>query len=155
MGVKIIRKEEMAPQSKALHEGYAYTRFRAVSREESDRLTASVYEVPPGKAAYPTHYHTACAELFYILSGTGELSTPQGKRRVTAGDILYFPPDESGAHKLVNASDSEMLAYLDVDTLAGTDVCYYPDSGKVGVIVAGRPGAFFTKDSAVDYYQGE
>ena len=76
MGVKVTRKEALAPQSKALHEGYAYTRYRAVSREESDRLTASVYEIPPGKAAYPYHFHTESAELFLILSGTGELTTP-------------------------------------------------------------------------------
>lgn len=155
MGVKITRKEALKPRIKALHEKFAYTCYTAVTREESGQLTASVYEVPPGKAAYPYHYHTSCAELFYILSGSGELTTPTGKRRVSAGDILYFPPDETGAHKLVNLSDHEPLSYLDVDTLAKTDVCFYPDSKKVGILVAGRESAFFTEDSGVDYYQGE
>ena len=155
MSVKITGKETLKPTSKALHDKYAYTRYTAVAREESDHLTASIYEVPPGKAAYPYHYHTSCAELFYIISGTGELTTPAGKRRVKAGDILYFPPDETGAHKLVNLSDTQALAYLDVDTLAKADVCFYPDSKKVGVLVAGRESAFFTESSNVDYYQDE
>lgn len=155
MGVKITRKETLKPRIKALHEKFAYTRYTAVTREESGQLTASVYEVPPGKAAYPYHYHTSCAELFYILSGIGELTTPAGKRHVSAGDILYFPPDETGAHKLANLSDHEPLSYLDVDTLAQTDVCFYPDSEKVGVLVAGRESTFYTEDSRVDYYQGE
>ena len=155
MSVKIASKETLKPRSEALHEKFAYTRYTAVTREESDQLTASIYEVPPGKAAYPYHYHTSCAELFYILSGIGELTTPAGIRRVTAGDILYFPPDETGAHKLVNLSDNEPLAYLDVDTLAKADVCFYPDSKKVGVLMAGHESMFFTQDSNVDYYQDE
>ena len=52
---------------------------------------------------------------------------------VSAGDFLFFPADEKGAHKLTNISETEGLIYLDFDTHNDIDVAFYPDSGKIGV----------------------
>ena len=59
------------------------------------QCVAVLYEIPPGKVAYPYHYHTKDEELFYILSGCGTLKTPQGDRVITAGEMLFFPSDYS------------------------------------------------------------
>src|SRR5690606_31385298 len=93
----------------------------------------SLYEIPPQKAAYPYHYHTKNEEAFYILQGSGLLKTPEGERPVAAGDLIFFPANEKGAHKLTNTSETEMLIYLDFDTHNDLDVAFYPDSGKIGV----------------------
>jgi uncharacterized cupin superfamily protein len=69
----------------------------------------SVYEIPPGKAAYPYHFHHKNEETFYILSGKGVLRTPDGERKVTAGELLFFPTGPEGAHKLTNTSQTEKL----------------------------------------------
>lgn len=114
----------------------------------------SVYEVPPGKSAYPYHYHTKNEEVFYILSGTGRLKTPDGEREVFAGEFLFFPATAAGAHKLTNASETEPLRYIDFDTTYDLDAAVYPDTGKIGVWGKGINRVFRLED-AVSYYEGE
>lgn len=148
------RVEDLPQKRKAEHEGYEYVRRDFVPRFTAKQCVAAVYEVPPGKSAYPYHYHTANEEIFYIISGEGVLRTPDGERRVAAGELLFFPADERGAHKLTNASETETLVYLDVDTVNPLDVSAYPDSGKIGVWGMGV-NKVFRADDAVDYYDGE
>jgi uncharacterized cupin superfamily protein len=118
---------------KSEHEGYEYFRRDLVPPGRAHQCAVSIYEIPPGKSAYPYHYHVKNEESFYILSGTGALRTHSGERTVSAGDFMFFPANEKGAHKLTNASDTEMLVYIDFDTRNDLDVCLYPDSGKVGI----------------------
>ena len=114
----------------------------------------SVYEVPPQKAAYPYHYHLQDEETFYILSGEGLLKTPEGEKRVSAGDMLFFPAGSEGAHKLTNTSLTEKLVYIDFDVIHDLDAAIYPDSGKIGVW--GKDiNRVYPLDANVDYYEGE
>lgn len=139
---------------KADHEGYEYVRRTLVSNESGGQCSISVYEIPPGKSAYPYHFHANNEEAFYILQGRGLLKTPLGERSVEAGDFLFFPANETGAHKLSNPSDSEALVYIDFDTHNEIDVAFYPDSGKIGVW--GREiNRLYKTDQHVDYYDGE
>lgn len=148
-------KAAQAPAShKAEHAGYAYVKHELVSKGTARHCAASLYEVPPGKAAYPYHYHTVNEESFYILSGAGEVRTPSGTRRAGAGDFLFFPAGEAGAHKLTNTSETEPLVYLDFDATAGVDVAFYPDSGKIGVFGKEISQLYKLADQ-VDYYEGE
>ena len=113
-----------------------------------------MYEIPPGKAAYPYHYHYKSEEVFYIISGTGILRTPEGETTVSAGDILAFPPCDQGAHKITNASETELLVYIDFDTYHSPEVSFMPDSNKT--VVYGQGIKKVIKDGAeVDYYEGE
>jgi quercetin dioxygenase-like cupin family protein len=82
---------------KAEHSDYAYEKRVIVGKDDASHMDVSVYEIPPGKAAYPYHYHAGNEEVFFILSGAGLLRTPEGERTVTAGDFLYFPNNENGA----------------------------------------------------------
>ena len=134
------------------HAGYEYRRRDLVPFKQAG-FAAALYEIPPGKAAYPYHYHVKNEELFYILSGCGTLRTPQGERAVQAGDVLYFPANERGAHKLSNTG-TETLAYLDFGTLHDLDAAFYPDSNKIGVWGMGINKVYLADDN-VGYYEGE
>lgn len=136
------------------HEGYEYFKKVVLSGEQGDKCNVSIYEIPPGKSAYPYHYHLQSEEVFYIISGTGLLRTPEGERIVSAGDILVFPPCEAGAHKLTNSSNTETLTYIDFDTYHAPEVSFMPDSKKS--VVYGMGLRKVIKDGTeVDYYDGE
>lgn len=136
------------------HEGYEYYKRDLVPVGYARQCMAALYEIPAGKAACPYHYHVKNEECFYILSGTGLLKTPTGERNVTAGDFLFFPANENGAHKLTNDSADTPLVYIDFDTDNDLEVSFYPDSGKVGIFGDGLRQLYKTGDQ-VEYYEGE
>ncbi len=136
------------------HDGYEYYKRELVPKGQAQQCAISVYEIPPGKSAYPYHYHTENEEAFYILEGNGVLKTPAGDKKVSAGDFLFFPANEKGAHKLTNISETAMLVYLDFDTHNNVDVAFYPDSGKIGIWGKGID-RLFKINQQVDYYDGE
>ena len=139
---------------------YEYRRRELVQKARDYDLmgrggaAAAQYELPPGKAAYPYHYHLKDEEAYYVVSGEGVLRTPEGERPVAAGDFLFFPRGEAGAHILTNAAEGETLVYLDFDATHDLDVCYYPETGKVGVWGMGTDVLYRAAD-VVGYYDGE
>ena len=139
---------------KCEHEGYEYFRRKFIPYGESEHTVASVYEIPPGKSAYPYHYHHKNEETFYILSGEGILKTPDGERQVKAGELLFFPTGPEGAHKITNSSETEMLTYIDFDVVHEVDITIYPESEKIGVWGMGI-NQLYPQAEAVDYYDGE
>ena len=134
-------------------EDYEFIRRDFMKVHEANTLVR-VYELPPGKSAYPYHYHLKNEETFFILRGEGLLRTSEGARTVKAGDLLFFPAGETGAHKLTNTSDTEMLVYIDFDIVHDLDVAVYPDSGKLG-IWGKDTNRIYRMDDDVDYYEGE
>ena len=140
--------------NKNQHDGYEYYRRDLVPMGSAKQCAISVYEVPPEKSAIPYHYHTKNEEAFYIISGNGLLKTPDGCKNVSAGDFLFFPANENGAHKLTNTSESEMLIYIDFDTSNDLEVAFYPDSGKLG-IWGKNINKLFKTNQQVDYFDGE
>lgn len=153
---KIIRTKatDVLPKHKNEHEGYEYYKRELVPKGAARQCAVSLYEIPPGKAAYPYHYHTQNEESFYIISGQGILKTPEDEKLITAGDFLFFPAEEAGAHKLTNASETEPLIYLDYDSYNEIDVVFYPDSGKIGIWGKNTNQVYKIKDE-VDYYKDE
>lgn len=152
-GIRHQKIDELPAKHKVEHEGYEYIKRTFVPRGTGSTLVC-VYEVPPKKTAYPYHCHLKDEETFYILGGEGILRTPEGERRVAAGDLLYFPAGPEGAHKLTNASPTEPLVYIDFDVIHDLDVAIYPDSGKLGVW--GKDvNRVYPMDANVDYYTGE
>lgn len=149
-----MKSDKLPCKHKKGHDGYEYYKHEFVKRVNADQCVVSIFKIPPGKSAYPYHFHTKNEEVFYIISGSGILKTPDGEKAVLAGDLLFFPANEKGAHKLTNTSENEMLVYLDFDTASDIDVSFYPDSGKIGVW--GKDiNKLFKTDSSVDYYNGE
>ena len=153
--IVITRLDEVEGHKKVGTDQFEYTKYQVTRRKDFSQCYVAFYEVPPGKSAYPKHFHNYNSECFYIISGEGMLETVDGIVSVKAGDIMVFPCGEAGTHKLTNTSDSEPLVYLDFDTTNSPDIIEYPDSGKVGMIEFGKREAFFRGDSNVDYYDGE
>lgn len=136
------------------HERYEYFRKTFVRRSEARQCVVNVFEIPPMKSAFPYHYHRNNEETFYIISGHGILRTPEGERAVHAGDLLFFPATEQGAHQLSNSSAIENLVYIDFDTANEIDITVYPDSNKIGIWGKEINQLYRIKDQ-VDYYDGE
>ncbi len=114
-------------------------------------LQFDVRSLDPGSFSYPYHFHRAAEELFVILSGKATLRSPGGFQKVSEGDMIFFEEGLEGAHQIYNHNDSPCI-YLDVRTSIGIDVCEYPDSGKLNILLYQE---VFEKSSSVDYYKGE
>ena len=152
--IKHAKIEEIPAQHKCEHEDYEYFRRRFIPFGEAKNTLVSVYEIPPGKSAYPYHFHHNNEETFYIISGSGVLKTPEGERVVSAGELVFFPTGEQGAHKLTNSSECENLVYIDFDVTHEVDITEYPDSGKIGIWGMGI-NELYPRSANVDYYEGE
>jgi uncharacterized cupin superfamily protein len=126
----------------------------------AERLGASLYELPPGQATFPYHWHLANEEMLIVLRGTVGLRGPDGWRQAAEGDVIAFPRGKRGAHQMRNEGD-EAVRFLVISEMRGPDVVVYPDSGKVGAreLAPGSRGdglrLTFRADDAVDYWEGE
>lgn len=124
-------------------------------------LGASIYEVPPGKRAWPRHFHLANEEA--ILEGSGTLLLGDEEIPVSKGDYATLPAGEEGTHQLINTSNAN-LTYLCFSTMDVPDVMVYPDSDKLGVFGGAAPGGpkgkrtfgkFLAASPEVGYFDGE
>ncbi|PST25518.1 cupin domain-containing protein [Mesorhizobium plurifarium] len=118
-------------------------------------------EVPPGKSGCPFHNHHVEEELFIILEGEGTYRFGSERHAVGPGDVLGAPAGgPETAHHLINTG-TVPLKYLSISTMAATEICEYPDSGKL-LARTRRPGesqASFDfigrAASKADYWDGE
>lgn len=123
------------------------------------QLGYNLTELPPGKSQCPFHSHRAEEEMFLILEGEGELRFGEQRYRIRRHDVVACPTGGAEvAHQITNTG-SVPLRYLSLSTLAGVEVCEYPDSAKIGVF-AGERGpsgvrGLHRTSAAVDYYDGE
>ncbi|MFN2432984.1 MAG: cupin domain-containing protein [Gemmatimonadota bacterium] len=117
----------------------------------------------PGERPWPFHFHHVNEELFYVLSGRGELRTPGGVLELEPGDAVCCAPGPGGAHALRGGAQGT-FEYLAISTLKEPEVSEYPDSGKICVMVGAAPGAdsaarrvdaTFRLRDAVSYLEGE
>ncbi|HEY4098934.1 MAG TPA: cupin domain-containing protein [Baekduia sp.] len=110
--------------------GFHAQRARLGHQLGTERVGLSQWEVGPGQAVYPYHFHLAEEEVLVVLEGRPLLRSPQGWRRVERGEVVRFPTGEDGAHQLVNDTD-ETLRFLSISTHGQPDVVIYPDEGKL------------------------
>ncbi|MDV4151736.1 cupin domain-containing protein [Clostridium sp. AL.422] len=155
MDIQITNKNLINPKHKDEHAPYEYYKYEVTKQDKDSKCKVAIYEIPPKKANYPYHYHLQTEEVFYIISGSGILVTPNGNKTISPGDIIVCPPLEKGAHKIINSSETEMLVYIDFDTVNYTDIAYYPNSNKVGIILSDKPNEFYKKATQSIYYEGE
>jgi uncharacterized cupin superfamily protein len=74
--------------------GFRSRRARIGSELGTESIGASIWEVPPGEAAYPYHFHLSDEELVIVLSGRPSLRTSDGIRDLEEGDAVRFPLGE-------------------------------------------------------------
>jgi uncharacterized cupin superfamily protein len=116
----------------------------------------ALVRIPKGKTYCPYHSHAAESELYFVVSGRGNVRDKTGSTMVSAGDAFLFQPGE--AHQLSNAGDEDFVYYVIADNpRAGGkigDSCYYPDSGKWAV-VKDELDELCVRGTETDYFDGE
>jgi uncharacterized cupin superfamily protein len=140
------------------HAGFRCSRARVSRQAGSERLGLSLWEVPPGEAAYPYHHHLTEEELVVVVLGRPSLRTPEGWRELREGEVVAFRRGEGGAHQIVNGT-TDVVRFLSFSTNGEPDVVIYSDSGKLGAFQRSTDGGglhmLFRVEDAVDYYEGE
>jgi uncharacterized cupin superfamily protein len=139
-------------------DGFRARRARIGYELESELIGCSLWELPPGEAAYPYHFHYADEELVIVVRGRPTLRSPEGVRDLDEGEALRFPVGEDGAHQLINRT-ADTVTFLAISSHGRPDVVVYPDSGKLGVgerlPSGGGLRAFFRRSDEVGYWEGE
>jgi len=137
--------------------GFACRRARLGRQAGARQVGVSLWELPPGEAAYPYHWHLAEEEVLVVLDGAPSLRAPAGWRELDEGEVIAFPVGEEGAHQVVNRT-GETVRFLAISNLA-VEAVMYPDSGKLGAY-GDRPDGtrlrkIFRLQDEVDYWEGE
>jgi uncharacterized cupin superfamily protein len=139
-------------------EGFRALRAGISRQAGAERLGLSLWEVPPGQAAYPYHAHLTEEELVIVLSGAPSLRTTQGWSELEQGEVVSFPRGEQGAHQIANRTD-ETIRFLAFSSTGEPDVVLQPDSGKIGAFERRAEGGglrvWFRREDEVGYYEGE
>jgi uncharacterized cupin superfamily protein len=99
----------------------------------------------------PYHWHTAEEEMFIVMSGTPSLRTPRGTFALRAGDVVAFPTNPGGVHRIWNDADEDAVVLMIASADPG-DVCFYPDSRK---LVVEATGTLVRDNPVLDYFDGE
>jgi len=158
----ITHEEEVEWVEQSRGEKFGFRRKSLSGASGGENLGCSLYEVQPGRRAWPYHYHSANEEAIYVLEGKGTLRIAEDKVEIAKGDYITFPTGRA-AHQIMNTSD-KTLRYLCFSTMIEPDVIVYPDSKKIGIFVGAAPGGpkekgtlhkYLRDDIQVDYWDGE
>jgi uncharacterized cupin superfamily protein len=121
----------------------------------SSRMSATVYELPPGESTWPYHYEYGAEEWLIVLDGRPTLRHPEGEDELEPGDVVCFPEGPEGAHKVTNRADDTARVMI-LSTAGRPAVAVYPDSDKLGVWPNGEGESMIVRrESAVDYWDRE
>jgi uncharacterized cupin superfamily protein len=136
------------------HGNFVFKRKRLGAEVGARGLGTSWFEIPPGKKAFPFHFHLANEEAIFVLEGEGTLRSGGEEQPLRPGDYVSFPPGPPG-HQVLNRG-AVPLRYLALSTMIEPEVAIYPDSNKVGFIARGQGlSSVYKEESAADYYDGE
>jgi uncharacterized cupin superfamily protein len=117
------------------------------------KLGAGFDILEPGKIGCPYHYHLAQEEMFVILVGEGTLRVAGERVPVRAGDVIVIPPGPEYPHHLINTG-SVPMKYLSISTQERPEICYYPDSNKLGAFAKDHR-LMQRKGESLDYWTDE
>ncbi len=159
----VVNENDLEWGEQSHGERFGHRRKALGSATGGEKLGCSLYEVPPGRRAWPYHYHLANEEAIYVLHGSGMLRIGGREVALSRGDYVALPVGEEGSHQIFNTSD-EPLRYLCLSTMDEPDVLVYPDSGKIGLFAGSAPGGpkekrtlhkYLRSDAEVGYFDGE
>ena len=150
--MKIVHSSEVEWKD-ALNRGAFGQRRKALGGE---KLSCGLWELAPGKRSFPLHSHHVTEEAMFVISGKGQVRTPEGRTPIGPGDYVSFPPG-GPAHQVMN-DGAEPLVYVGMSAGQGVDVVEYPESSKVGCSIGAAPKAkrfLFRQGDQVEYFDGE
>jgi uncharacterized cupin superfamily protein len=121
-------------EAEAIFDGRARLLGRAAGAETSG-LNHVVLQ--GGEQGAPAHCHSLEEEIFLMLEGDGVLelwgrgSSAPEERPLRAGDVVSRQAGTGVAHALRAGADG--LTYLAYGTREHSDMCFYPQSGRVSI----------------------
>lgn len=163
----VVNVDEVEAREQA--RGGFCTRARRLGPEAGGRaLGCSYHEIPPGKTAFPFHFHSAFEEAIYVLEGEASMRIGKDTIALRAGDYVGIPPGPEHAHAITNSGSGTLkcLFLSSPATPTTLDIVAYPDSKKIafasGVdpVKGFRGGAWIMKlikddQPPVDYFDDE
>jgi uncharacterized cupin superfamily protein len=94
---------------------------------ERHPFDVEICRIPPGKAPYPYHSHSAQWEFYHVISGSGVVRHEDGMTPIEPGDAFLFKPGEP--HQITNDGARDLILYVVADNPFG-ESAHYPDSKK-------------------------
>jgi len=161
---RVVNVDEVEPRT--IEKGRRFAaKMRSLGGNTGGKgLGCSHFEVPPGKTAFPHHFHCVLDEAIYVIEGEGTLRIGDERVAVRAGDYVSLPPGPDTAHQLIN-SGAGPLRYLGISTATTVEVVGYPDSKKVAARASESPAKaregkwwvshILRPGESLDYYDGE
>lgn len=158
MAVANIHDPEFGSESERT--GFAARRAKLGEQAGAEHLGASLYELAPGSAPFPLHYHLANEELLIAIDGELALRSTSGERALEPGEVVACPVGAAGAHQVVNRG-REPARVLIISEMNAPDIVVRPESGKLSAF--GRaPGSsaegmheVFVRNDATEFWAGE
>jgi uncharacterized cupin superfamily protein len=151
----VVNPDELTSSEGPRRGSYASTQWSLGRSAGGKDLGCTLYEVQPGKIAFPYHWHGGIEEALIVISGVGTLRLGGSEVAVRAGDYIAMPVGAGHAHQLRNTG-TEPLRYYAVSTKKDPEVVGYPDSKKVALSTGHGPNgplrALFHEETAVDYF---
>ena len=99
----------------------------------TDQLGASLIEIIfLGHPYSPLHMHYGVEEMFFVLSGTLTVRTPEVEEELSPGDVVYFPEGPEGLHTFSNPTDAP-VRMIGISSKRFPDVLAYPERGVAWV----------------------
>jgi uncharacterized cupin superfamily protein len=114
----------------------------------------SIYELPPGEAAWTYHYELNREEWVIVVEGAVVVRTPKGDRALHAGDVVCFQVGEDGAHQVRNDSDAVARFAMPSSWAGDGFVAVRPDS-NTALIVGPGFRQIVPLDESLDYWDRE
>ena len=139
--------------------GFRVRRARLGRQAGAEHLGASLFEIEPGNAPFPLHFHFGNEELLIVLSGSPVLRTLGGERELSEGEVVSLPAGDDGIHQVINRGDGPARILI-VSEMNAPDVVVRPESGKLSAFgsppgsAEGFHDAYFRCD-AVEFWEGE
>lgn len=128
---EIIEHEWSSPGGK--YEGAGKDIFEELGRipesldlNERHPFDIEICRIPPGKAPYPYHSHSAQWEFYHVISGKGKVRDENGWTEIVTGDAFVFKPGQ--AHQIENNSKENLIIIR----------CSRQSSGRV-LLLPGQP----------------
>jgi len=150
--MKVVHTAEV-PWAEALSRGQFHQRRKPLGGQ---KLSCGLWELPPGKRSFPLHVHHVTEEALFVVSGRGQVRTPEGLTPIGPGDFVSFPAG-GPAHQLLN-DGTDPLVYVGMAATGEADLVEYPESDKAAASVGGYPSRkrfLFRRGAQPDYFDGE
>ena len=135
-------------------DGHRLRRMQLTLVYDSKLTGMSVYELPPGEAAWAYHYELQREEWLIVVAGEVTVRSPDGERTLRAGEVTCFPPGEAGAHAVRNASSEPARFAMPSSFSPHGYVAIRPDS-NTALIVGPGFRRIVPLDEEREYWEGE